>query len=347
MNSIINNQTRLLFFGLFVSVMFFSCVKEVMPPKVSDSPSANTLSPDSAAGGQVITLTGSGLADMRSIVFESHSVPASFNPNFNNDGAVIFTVPDTAYGGQQNITFTNSLGKSVTVSFKVIALPTITSASIYEFVNGTQITLTGNNLESVTKVLLAGSTDEATIVSATKSTLVISMPSSSLNRAKLQITNASGTMVTSQEFVSVDNAYKFFTDDFGVNAGVAVDNWSWCGTAVSPDYAILGANSLKATYASGGWAGLSFHLATPISFSDYTFFTMWVKGGTGDVQMNITPDFSLVKTITIPAGVWTYFKLPIAGWLNGVSGDRLTFQIQGPNGGVDENLYFDDILLVK
>lgn len=333
--------------GLLICVAISSCVKEKAAPKVSDSPVANALSPDSAAGGGVLTLTGSGLADMRSIVFETNNVPASFNPAFNTDEAVIFRVPDTAYGGTQNIIFTNSLGKSVTVPFKVIALATISSASIYEFTTGSQITLTGNNLESVTAVSLDGTTDAATIVSSNKSTLVLTMPSTTVTKAKLRITNASGTIVTIQEFISVDNAYQFFTENFGVNNGVPVDNWSWSGTAVSSDYAILGTNSLKASFPAGGWAGLSFHVNTPIAFSDYTYFTFWIRGGTADVQLNITHDFSLVKTITVPGGVWTYFKLPIAGWLNGITGDRVTFQIQGPNGGVNEDLYFDDILLVK
>src|ERR1700733_13024902 len=58
--------------------------------KASSSPQAARLAPDSAAGNNVLTLTGSGLGDMRSIVFDSHNVPATFNPDFNTDGAVIF-----------------------------------------------------------------------------------------------------------------------------------------------------------------------------------------------------------------------------------------------------------------
>lgn len=335
---------------LSICLLLVSCKKDDKDTTPSDSPVAARIAPDSAAGGNILTLTGSGLGDMRSIVFDNHSVPAPFNPNFNTDGAVIFRVPDTAYGGPQNIVFTNSLGRSVSVPFRVIALATISSASLYEFSGGTQITLFGNNLESVTAVRLAGTGGTATIVSQSRGVLVITMPATALFKVRLEITNASGTITTQQEFIAVDNAFQFFTEDFGASGG-GIQNWSWCGTAVSTDFSKLGVKSLKATYSSGAWAGLSFFSPANIVESDYTYLTFWAKGGTADVQVNIAPDnissgSGATKTVTIPATNWTYFKIPIAGWINGVVHQRMNFQIQGPNGG-DQVIYYDNILLVK
>ena len=71
--------------------VFTSCTK-----KGSGTPTSNGIKPDSAASGVVLTLTGSGLANIRSVVFDKNNTPAALNPNFNTDNAVIFRVPDTA-----------------------------------------------------------------------------------------------------------------------------------------------------------------------------------------------------------------------------------------------------------
>src|SRR5207245_1978671 len=103
----------------------------------------------------------------------------------NTSTAIVFRVPDTVSGGPQNIVFTNSDGKTLIVPFTGLAFPKVTSASNYDFVAGTQLTLTGNNLETVSKVVLHGSTSAATIVSKSKKQLVIKMPSTTVARAAL------------------------------------------------------------------------------------------------------------------------------------------------------------------
>src|SRR5258707_8432932 len=87
---------------MFAAVLIFaSCKKD----DGNSNPKSGGIAPDSASAGNVLTLTGTDLADMRSIVFDNGNVPAGFNPNFNTSGAVIFRVPDTANGGNQNIIF--------------------------------------------------------------------------------------------------------------------------------------------------------------------------------------------------------------------------------------------------
>lgn len=143
-----------------------SCTQEAEPAaEASANPKADKLDPGSAKGNEVLTLTGSGLGEITSIVFDKGDVPAPFNPVYNTDKSLIFRVPDTANGGEQNIIITNKIGKQFSVPFNVIALPLVSTVSNYNFVEGTQITLSGNNLEDVSSVVLNGSSDEATIVS--------------------------------------------------------------------------------------------------------------------------------------------------------------------------------------
>src|SRR4051812_32450923 len=106
--------------GILLSVLmaivlvWTSCKKDDVTAngEASGSPQANKIKPDSAAAFDVLTLTGKGLGQITSIVFDNGNVPASFNPNFNTNEAVIFRVPDTANGGDQKIVFTNSKGVS-------------------------------------------------------------------------------------------------------------------------------------------------------------------------------------------------------------------------------------------
>src|SRR5688572_23410202 len=78
-----------------------SCKKDRdgSPDVKAGNPVAESLTPETAAGGAVLTLKGSGLGDIRKIVFDKDSVPASFYTTLNTENALVFRVPDTVSGG--------------------------------------------------------------------------------------------------------------------------------------------------------------------------------------------------------------------------------------------------------
>ncbi|HMI02445.1 MAG TPA: IPT/TIG domain-containing protein [Pedobacter sp.] len=335
-------------------VMLAGCTKEEQSQsKASNNPVANKLDPEKASGNTVLTITGSGLGDMTSIVFEKGDVPASFNPVLNTDNAIIFRVPDTANGGVQNIILTNRLGAQVKVSFNVVALPLVNTASNYNFTADTQITLDGNNLADVTSVTLDGTASSATIVSQTKKQMVIKMPATTVNSAKLVITNSTGPVTTSQVFVNLDNTYKIFTDDY--NNGF--ENGSWGPASVSSDFAKSGAKSFKAGYNKGNWSADGFANWNGIAaMPTYNYLSFWVKGASQDYTLYVTGDARAggygnsdrSVPIIVPAKVWTYFKIPMTTlelWKKGPM-KQLGFWIEGPE-KQDEAFYFDDVILVK
>ena len=86
---------------LLAGLTLNSCVEDTdgRPQIGPGNPVATKIMPDSAAGGSVVTLTGTGLGDIRTIVFEKQNVPAGFQPTLNTDGAIIFRVPTEASGG--------------------------------------------------------------------------------------------------------------------------------------------------------------------------------------------------------------------------------------------------------
>ncbi|NQX53298.1 IPT/TIG domain-containing protein [Pedobacter panaciterrae] len=330
------------------------CTKEEQSnSKASNSPVANKLDPERASGNTVLTLTGSGLGDMTSIVFEKGNVPASFNPTLNTDNALIFRVPDTANGGAQNIILTNRLGVQLKVPFNVVALPLVNTASNYNFIEGTEITLVGNNLEDVTSITLDGAAAEASIVSQSKKELVIKMPATTVNSAKLILTNSTGPITTNQVFVNLDKAYKIFTDDYGNG----FENGSWGPASISTDFAKSGTKSFKAGYNKGNWSADGFANWNGVaSMPEYNYLSFWVKGASADYTLYVTGDARAggygnsdrSVPIIVPANVWTYFKIPMTTlelWKKGPM-KQLGFWIEGPE-KQDESFYFDDVILVK
>jgi hypothetical protein len=327
-----------------------------IPDMESGNLVAENLTPSTASGGTLLTLTGSGLGDIRRILFDKDSVPAPFYTTLNTENAVVFRVPDTISGGPQNIVLTNGAGKQLLVPFTGLAFPSVTAVSNYDFVAGTELTLTGNNLESVTRIVLNNTTDQATIVSKTKKKLVIKMPATTAARAALNITNVTGTLTTTQEFVNIDLAYKIFTDDYGTG----FENGSWGDAAfISTAEFKTGAKSIGKNYQKGNWhlIGLANWGSGVAQSADYKYLTVWIKGASRDYSLWVMSDkitggygsYLDANKINVPANVWTYFKLPLSTinlWATGTTFNQLGFRIQGPD-AQDETFYFDDLLLVK
>jgi hypothetical protein len=339
----INKIARLALLVMSVSFILGSCKKDGdgSPDNPAGSMASGTIAPGTAAGGEVITLSGSGIGDMRTIVFDKNNVPAAFYSTLNTPTALVFRVPDTAFGGPQNIIFTNSAGKTLTVPFSVIALPNMTTAFPTDFVQGTIVTITGNNLDDVTSVVLDGTTDAATIVSKTRKKLVISMPNSNIDRAKLKITNASGNRLTDMDFVNVTKAKTVFSEQLDNG----FQDWGWGGSyAASVENPITGTKSLKAAFdPAGSWGGMQLG-GGAINLAGYKYFTFWVKGADIDKNVQFWLNWGNQKVITVPANKWTYFRYELATAYPGLTNvDAVIFQIFDAG----KTFYFDNIMFIK
>jgi hypothetical protein len=336
----------LVLFALAVSLVFIisSCKKDSdgSPDYNAGTPTAaNGIKPDSGSGGTVLTLTGSGLGQMRSVVFSTGNVPAPFQSTLNTETNFVFRVPDTAFGGPQNITFTNSEGKTLVVPFRVLAYPVVSSAFPTDFEEGTLVTLKGSNLDDVSKVVIDGTTETATIISKTRSQMVIAMPLSAVNRGKLRITNVTGVRVPDIEFVNVKKATTVFSDQLDNG----FQNWGWGGSYdAAADALITGAKGLKAAFdPSGTWGGMQFG-GGAISLAGHKYFTFWAKGADIDKNVQFWLNWGNQKIITIPANKWTYFRYELATAYPGVTNvDNVTFQIHDAG----KTIYFDNIMFVK
>lgn len=348
-------------YGGLVAFLLMSFLATMSSCKKSSTgaPHAMNILPDSAGAAATLYLTGSGLSNVTSITFSNGNIPAPFNPIFNTDGAVIFRVPDTALGGQQNIIFKNSTGQTFTVPFNVRAFPAVSSVSNYNYSPGDTITLTGSNFEKVTGVVYNGTSTPVTILSASHHTLQLAMTANNLSRSSLVITNPTGNDTTQQEFINRVNAYVIFAKgQYGAN--VSPDAWGSSTVAWAPA-PLTSYPSYAATYGKGNWSADGFaYWNSPYFPTDpsYTYFTFWVYGAAVPETYYITADDAtksygnsdVTNPLVIPANTWTYFKLSIqklALFSNpGNSFKQLGWYIQGPN-SASETLYFDDVMFVK
>ena len=340
-----NHTFRSLCMALAAALLITGCQKEKIDftplSTAVDNPAATQIEPVSGSGNTVLTLTGSGLGGIVKAVFTNGDVAADINPVFNTSGSFIFRVPLEANGGDQEIRFTNSLGKEFTIPFKVIALPVVSTSSHIDFIAGDVVTLTGNNLDDVNSVLFEPAGTACTIISKEKRKLVIRMPVTDVTTTKLKITNASGTIITTQEFTNVDQAYGIFKDALGAG----IDNWSWSFTLGSNTTdKVTGTAAMAAEY-TGSWGGMQLHLGTPVNLTPYKYVTFWIKGAAIDKQMKFNFNWTNDQTLTIPANVWTYYKIDLNIFKNaGVANlDTWVMQIHDD----PALLLMDNLMLVK
>lgn len=347
----------------FAAVMIAGCVKDrsgVPTIAPSDNPVISGFVVDSAANGAVVTIKGSGLGDIRSIIFEKNGAPAAFNPNLNTAAAIILRVPDTAAGGVQKVTITNSLGKSASADFKVIALASINKADAYSFKADETITLSGLFLDDVSKVIYTGTSTEVQVVGKTKNTLQLKFPGTTAATVKLTITNASGNTDATQEFVNADEAFVFFREGYENGEGDA----SWGDAAViSSTVFASGTKSLGKKFAKGNWHNLGFGWSW-IPQGPYKNISFWIKGGLIDHDVWIFANSDgggghdqaqpASNKIVVKADVWQYFKIPLSQlnlWADGKPANNFTINklgwfLKGPDND-DETLYLDDVMFIK
>lgn len=345
MKHFIKKQISACLLLLALSTLFITgCQKDSdgSPDVSTGGMSSGELNPGSAAGGEVITLKGSGIGQIRSIVFDKNNVPAPFLSTLNTETDLVFRVPDTAFGGPQNVIFTNADGKTLSVAFSVIALPNVTSAFPTDFAASTEVTLTGNNLDDVTSVVLEGTTDACTIVSQSRKQMVIRMPVSTADRAKLKLTNASGIRITDMEFVNVNRAITVFSEQLDNG----FENWGWGGDFnASTDDKITGTKCMKAAFdPAGSWGGMQLGNGGSVNITGYKYFSFWAKGADVDKNVQFWLNWGNQKVVTIPANKWTYFRYELATNYPGVNSvNNVTFQIV--EGG--KTLLFDNIMFFK
>ena len=325
--------------------------------------------------GSYYIIYGSNLGSATTITFNGYT--AYFNRALLTDNSIVVQVPSkTPYLGSQandSLVITTLNGK---VYYKFSILPPPPSPSGYSNFNfsaGSQITLSGVGFASVKSVTLAGvnaQTGTTSIVSQNDSVLVLQFNATAATRGTLVFNyNVAGTSLTAngtQELVDLDNAYQIFTDSNQNGWG----SWSWDNAGPSTTHVKSGTQSWNAQFSGGGYKIDGFRnggggATDGIAYSPgYTYLSFWVYGGTAAEKINIewgnagfgNQGGNKINVYDVPPGVWTYYKIPISSLLWNTSNtvwsanssqylNMVAFFMY--SNSVTEQLYFDDIIIIK
>jgi len=334
--------------AFLMMICFFSACKKDNANNNADNPTI-TSGPDSVTAGAVVMLEGKGLGQVSTILFENGNVPAGFNPVFNNSGAIVFRVPDTAWAGPTKIILTNAKGTQFSYSTVVVAFPLVTSVSATDFSSGDQISIKGNNLLSASEVALLSPAGialgvNATIVSKSNNEVVIQMPVTTATKVKLQVSNVSGKVIPEIEMINMDQAYKMFTED---ETNADVNGQGWEGTySISSEQKIGGLKSVKMAV-SGGYGAFKPVNKHNTPLANYTTLAFWIRGGDNEKRFNVSVNSVQSQTITVPPKVWTRFTLPLSVWKSVGETELKHVVFQYLSGSETPTFYFDNIILIK
>jgi hypothetical protein len=333
--------------------------------------------------GNMYMITGSNLGSATKLTL--NGVTVYFNRSLGSDNRIIFTLPTNIpyVQPQSNTMVVTTLHGSVTYKFTTLPPPpTILQVTDFDFWSNSQITLTGKGFASVTDIKLQTTGDKVSIVSQNDSTLVLNMPASStVTESPLLFTYTSGsntgaTTASTAVFNDLDNAYTVYFKDSFQNSW-SDNSWSHpSGSQPGNPHAFGGTSSIQASYPAGAWQIEGWANWYPSFTYDpsYKYLTFWVKGGKATHTLVLVGDQMVggygqvqnanayaAQLVTVPAGVWTFVKIPLAPpstafsatatalnyWANGNVAKQLGFFLQGQSGDVDEVMYFDEVAFVK
>ncbi|MDB5122059.1 MAG: hypothetical protein JWP94_188 [Mucilaginibacter sp.] len=326
--------------------------------------------------GNTYAAMGANLGSTSKILLNGVSI--YFNRALISDKSVIFTIPTNIPTiGQKNTLQIVTLHGTITYNFTTLSPPpTITAVSDYDFTAGSQIALMGVSLSTVTGIKLKSTGDVVNFSIKSDTTMVLTMPAQSTVTESTLVFSYSSAGKTLQitstvVFNDLDNGYMIFANNNFRNAWA--DN-SWSGpSGVSTNASHSGTASAQATYPAGGWkveGWANWYPSIPYDAS-YKYLTFWVKGGSAAHTLVLVGDQMkggygqiqnanayAAQLITVPAKVWTFFKIPLAPpgstnvnalnyWANGSPAKQLGFFLQGMSGDVDETMYFDEVAFIK
>ncbi len=163
------------------------------PFKASLSPVAG-----SSAGGDTVTITGTGLSTATSVSFGAN--PAT--PTVVSDSVITAVVPAGA-AGPVGVTVTTAGGSNNGLSYTYIDVPTITSVSPVSgpTSGGTAVTVSGTDLADTDEVAFGGTLAPFTVISS--STVSAVTPPGSAGAVDVTVTNAAGTATAADAYTYV------------------------------------------------------------------------------------------------------------------------------------------------
>jgi len=188
----------------YVKVFAFSGVAVVSPDSLTlVIPTIASISPNPVKSGATLTVTGTDLDLVSSVVFTGSTSNATILDGGTATSMQV-TVPTDATDGA--ITFNTLANKSVQSNALTIVKPTITDISPASILAGDKVTITGTDLDLVVSLMLGGiSIDQKDFVSQTATQIVVnSLTSSSTGPGNVVLVTTNGTQIKSTQTITIN-----------------------------------------------------------------------------------------------------------------------------------------------
>lgn len=312
-------------------------------------PVATSFSPNPVKHADNLTITGTNLDLAKKVMFTGVSTPVT---TFVSQSATQLVVKIPAETQKGKVTFEAASGIQTTSSVDLdVMLPAITNMTPNPVDPGTNLTITGTNLNLVTSITFPNAPTVTSFVSQTATQIVVKAPLGIL-KGKLTLAVLNSTVTVQSDVLDVTGsvpppviAFPFYTD-------VITSNWNgwigggWGGSAdrSSTFIAREGTKSVKIDYVGGYGSPLQLGGAN-VTIAPYTTLKISIYGapGSGGKKVNIGINNADAYTITIVESKWTDYAIPITS-LGLTSSSKLTdFIIKEYSGTGGFTIYVDAI----
>jgi hypothetical protein len=301
-------------------------------------PAVTALSPSSAIHTGKLTVSGSNLDLITSIVFAGNKTVSTFVSK--TEGEIVVEVPVGALKGK--LTLKQPSGVDViTESELIIILPAGTNLSPKPAKPGVDnITILGTNLDLVAKLKLAGVTDSISSSSFTKHTateISLALPASATAGPIAYETihgykSNLGVTVTLPGAGPTPLPVSLYEEQIAPGGG----DWSWekvVSDMASTEQFYMGNVSWKFQTNNGG--GMSSGGITPLDVSNMTYFTFSLYGGPGtegkDVACILNDKWDSYNSVKLVEGKWTTYQIALSQYstVDKTAIVRFAFKVEG------------------
>ena len=308
-------------------------------------PVTTGLAPNPVKHKTNLNITGTDLDLVKQILFTGGDTVTSFVSQSATQ--LVVDVPSKTQKGKVTLVAASGV-KSVSTMDLDVVLPAITTMSPNPVDVGANLTIAGTNLDLVKAISFVGvPTAVTSFVSQTPTQIVVTVPTGSApGKITLSVVNSTLSVKSGIDLAIVGFAVApIIIYDDAVTA--AWNGWiggGWGGTKdvnnTSPVQS--GSKSVRISYV-GDW-GVPLQLGgANISLAGYTSLKVSIYGGTGSGGQNVNVGFNEQdgKTITVVAGQWTDFTIPLSQISSASTVTHLYLKKYSTNG--DFTIYVDNL----